>query len=861
VVDARNFTDDPNPADTIGHGTHVAGIIAGSGAALAGRFRGVAPDASLLAGKVCDFSGCPDSAVLAGLEWAAAEKHAAVVNLSLGGADQPGVGPLEEAINRLSADYGTLFVASAGNLGQCTFGTRVGSPATAEAAVAVAATDLDDRVAAFSCVGPTVDGLLKPDIAAPGVGIVAARAPGTPVGDGAPVGTFYARSSGTSMSAPHVAGVAALLAQQHPDWRADRLKAALMNSARPAPAHSPYEQGAGRVDAARAVAQAVTADPPSLGLPRQVWPHGDDEPVTRTVTYRNDGPTDLDLTLDLTVTGPDEAPAPAGMFTVSPPTVRVPAGGQAGVTVTADTRVAGPDGTYRGRLTATGGAAVIGIPLVVEREAESYDLTLRGLDRAGAPTDLWVGDVFTPGRPVFTVGGTTVRLPRAGYEVGAFVFSLDPAPTGSLALLGGHIELTRDLTVTFDSRLGRPVEVVPPRAGANLVIGSVAATGVIDYTYTIALNGSGSFANLYSGPIGQRSDRRRLSSYVWGAWADPGPAGDHVNSPYLYNLAWFKPGRVYHGFFRRPRDKDLALVRSTYPVAAGGSATKFDWARQPDVPGTNTIAVSLGFTLPAVRAEFFTTGVEWQSDVRLSGPTGYAAILGGTWREYRRGVQSERWGVGVLGPALPAPPAPADWVTQSPDTLVFNVPMHTDENPAHYGNLVHGTAGTTLYRDGVPVASSAEAGFVVHSAPAGPADLRVETFAVQSAHDTSTDVRATWWFRTRAVTGTEPVRLPVLAVRFHPGLDDASSAPGGRRVLLPVTVQHQPGAPAARLTTVDVSYDDGQTWGPVRLRRAGSGWLAPLTLPATGYVSLRATAADTAGNRVDQTIIRAYRLR
>jgi subtilisin family serine protease len=865
VVDARNFTEDPDPADTIGHGTHVAATIAGTGVAAGGRYRGVAHGAGLLDGKVCESFQCPESAILAGMQWAAAEKGATVVNLSLGGPDQPGIDPLEEAVNRLTAEYGTLFVVASGNLGQCSPRNRVASPGTAAAALTVGATDLADRVADFTCTGPTIhESALKPDISAPGVGIVAARVPGTPVGDQDPVDPFYARSSGTSMATPHVAGAAAILAQQHPDWRADRLKAALMGAATAHPAHPVYEQGAGRVDVARAVRQAVTTAPASLGLGRQAWPHTDDEAIARTLTYRNDGPADATLTLRLTVTGPDGRPAPAGMFALSAATLAVPAGGEAGVTLTADTRVAGPDGGYTGRVVATDGATVVGTPVAVEREVESYDLTVRALDRAGAVTDLWVGDVYTPDEPTFLLGGSTVRLPRRGYEAAAFVFSEDPAPSGSLSLLGTHIELTRDLTVTFDSRRARPVEVVPPRAGASLVVGEVAMTGIVeDYSYTIGIGSRGSYENLFSGHIGASGDRKRLSSYVWGAWGDPGPAGDYAGSPYLYNLAWFKPGRVYTGFFQRPRDRDLAVVRSEFPTPPGRVAERFDWARQIGVEGTSTIAVVLSFALPAVRTEYFTTGVEWQGEFVRYGPSGYEAHQGAVWRRYHRGAQAQRWGVGVLGPALPEPYFREVWVRQFPDTLVFAVPMYTDGHRDHYGGARTDTARTTLHRDGVEVASSDEAGYVLYQAPAAPADLRVETTATQSVYDTSTEIRASWRFRTTAVSGPDPATLPVLAVRFRPELDNANSAPGGRRALIPVTVQRQPGAPEARVTslTVDVSYDDGRTWRPVRLRRDHRGWLAPVDHPAGGFVSLRASAADAQGNRVDQTIIRAYRLR
>ena len=323
----------------------MASTIAGSGAASGGKYRGVAPDATLLDGKVCEDNGCADSAILAGMQWAAVEKQAAVVNLSLGGSDTPEVDPLEEAVQTLTAQTGTLFVIAAGNDG--TDGS-VGSPGTADAALAVGAVDRDDELADFSSRGPRVgDDALKPDITAPGVDIVAARSADGDIGD--PVGEQYVTLSGTSMATPHVAGSAALLAQQHPGWRAGQLKATLMAAAKPHPDQTAYQQGAGRVDVARAITQQVTSDPVSVSFGRALWPHGDDTPITRTVTWRNGGP--APVTLDLTVEGAARAgPRRPACSPRRQPDHR-PGGRHGRTTVTADTRLGastatGPGGSW-----------------------------------------------------------------------------------------------------------------------------------------------------------------------------------------------------------------------------------------------------------------------------------------------------------------------------------------------------------------------------------------------------------------------------------------------------------------------------------------------------------------------------------
>ncbi len=107
--------------------------------------------------------------------------------------------------------------------------------------------DSNDQLADFSSTGPRFgDYALKPDISAPGVDILAAKAGGT-----AATG-YYVSESGTSMATPHVAGAAAILAQEHPDWDGQRIKDELMSSSKALPDYTDYQVGNGRVDIANA---------------------------------------------------------------------------------------------------------------------------------------------------------------------------------------------------------------------------------------------------------------------------------------------------------------------------------------------------------------------------------------------------------------------------------------------------------------------------------------------------------------------------------------------------------------------------------------------------------------------------------
>ena len=339
IIDAVDFTDSlSGAADGHGHGTHVAATIAGTGAASNGLRPGVAPGADLLVGKVCDDGGsCPNSAILEGMEWAAVS-GAQVVNMSLGGGATDGTDPLSQAVNELTALYGTLYVIAAGNSGPGAY--TVGAPAAADAALAVAAVDKNDEMADFSSRGPRVgDDAAKPDIAAPGVDIVAARAAGTAMGT--VVDDYYTSANGTSMATPHVAGGAAIAVQQHPDLSGPDIKALLMGTALDL-GHDLYAQGTGRMDLGRAVDPSVFAGG-SVNFGRLTYPHSSQTEQVRFINV-----TDEPITLSLTTefTAGDGSPAPAGLFTLGADEVTVPAQGEATVDVTVDGRVLETGGVY-----------------------------------------------------------------------------------------------------------------------------------------------------------------------------------------------------------------------------------------------------------------------------------------------------------------------------------------------------------------------------------------------------------------------------------------------------------------------------------------------------------------------------------
>jgi len=249
VVASADLSGDWSFDDAYGHGTFLAGLIAGGGQG--GGPAGGAPGADLVDLKVAGADGSTTlGQVLAAMQLADAARerfNLRVLNLSLGApADDPATAPLTEAVERLWAD-GVTVVAAAGN-----DGGGVEAPGLDPYVVTVGALDpAGAGVPAWSSRGPDFAGRAKPDLVAPGVGLVGLRAPGSTVdlaNPAAQVGDRYFRGSGTSMATAVVAGAAAVVAAAHPDWGPDRVKAALIGTADPLPRPAPAASGAGALD-------------------------------------------------------------------------------------------------------------------------------------------------------------------------------------------------------------------------------------------------------------------------------------------------------------------------------------------------------------------------------------------------------------------------------------------------------------------------------------------------------------------------------------------------------------------------------------------------------------------------------------
>jgi serine protease AprX len=247
--------------DSYGHGTFVAGLVAGAGSGGSGP-TGTAPEASVLSVKVADEDGAADvSTVLAGLQWVVSFKDRYgidVVNLSLGTDSTQSWedDPLNYAVQRAWA-AGIVVVVAAANTGPQP-GT-IAKPGDDPWVVTVGAVDSnstpgigDDRVPFFTSRGPTRHGIAKPDVVAPGARVVSLRAPGSTIDVRYPPqdpASPYRAASGTSMATALVSGAAALALHRTPGLSPDEVKHALAADARPVASDDPSAVGAGLVDA------------------------------------------------------------------------------------------------------------------------------------------------------------------------------------------------------------------------------------------------------------------------------------------------------------------------------------------------------------------------------------------------------------------------------------------------------------------------------------------------------------------------------------------------------------------------------------------------------------------------------------
>ncbi|GII86973.1 serine protease [Sphaerisporangium siamense] len=858
VADTADFSGEGNLMDGMGHGTHLASVIAGSGKGSGGKYRGVAPDAKLAIGKVAGvLAGYSDSSILRGMDWAAAEVKAKVALLSLGTMwDSQQSDPLEEAVNTLTELYGTLFVVAAGNDGPGR--ATLSSPGTADAALTVGAVNKSDMLAGFSGRGPrTGDHAVKPDITAPGVAITA----GTSIGLD-PNG-MYTPESGTSLAAAHVAGAAAILAQAHPDWKAEELKGALIGTAVPSAELGPYEQGAGRVDVAAATGRQVTATPGNLWT---TLPYGEAEnaTVTRTVTYTNSGDASLILDLRMESARPGVT-LPRGLLKLASQRLKVPAHGQASVTLAMAASDADP-GEYPGVLVASAGDDVVLRTLAgAYVEPETYDVTFKVLDRNGEPAvnssalvyDLerdWLENV------ALYEGVGQARLPAGDWTVQGYMVNTDFTWRDAYSAIAhtvvhvdaGHKEVVLDarkgrkVTVTLDDpdALQEPtaISAITHQAGGrvfrSLFAGSVTGPPVGDL-YVIPSRVPGAMYQVHN---------------VW--YKSSGDNGDNVR----YDLVKVYRDGLPDNPVYNAAVKDLAKIT----MANRGAGLEVPGAIAAAPSGSPFVSTRIVLPGTLVNYRTYQPGLAWDTVLHL-GP-GQNVLSVGRYvvdRSY-----SEVWGRAAYGPGL----QPGDLVREGDELSFAGGWQYADPEPGRIGMEMYSEGEATLTSGGKVL------GHTTCVVPRGGISCGLDaTLPGKAASYTLTEVstrnvpwaslatrvETSWTFDSE--TAAWPMPISRLAARISPtGLDTLNRAKRTVNIPVGISIDRIPMAPYLQMKhlTVEASYDDGATWQPATVRKGSEWQYSAVVKPSAkgDFVSLRVTATATGGMRVSQTVIRAYGL-
>ncbi|GAA4962203.1 S8 family serine peptidase [Yinghuangia aomiensis] len=854
VAASADFTGNPRGVvDGNGHGTHVASIITGSGAASDGRYQGVAPDTQLLVGKVLGDDGFGSaSEIIAGMEWAVAQK-ARVVSMSLGGGPTDGTDPMSLAVNALSASSDALFVIAAGNSNDAQPGS-VSQPGAADAALTVGAVDGDNKRASFSNQGPrVVDHAVKPEITAPGVGIVAARAAGTSAGQ--PVDDRYTALNGTSMATPHVAGSAAILAQEHPGWTGAQLKAALISSATPGDA-GVFAQGTGRVNIGAAAARTAYASPGAVSTYLR-WPAN--SPVTSTVTYHNDG--DVALVLDLAAV-PDAGttlPVRLGANRIT-----VPAHGTADATVVTDPVPSGAGSTYGGVLTATDsdGAVVIRTALGVFDEPELYDLRITSFDRDGGPVTgggMYVVNLDTGAEfPLRYIDDfvSAARVPKGRYTVSGLVHTNATAahPRSWTAVARPDVAVAGDTAVTLDARAGLPAKIDLDQDGTRVdgrIVGFREQIGNAAREISATLYDAETEAYAVPAATTSHPFSYRLSTFLSGPAASGSPT---------YNLALARDGGIPADPTLHARTADLGVADVSVHTQGGTGTAMISrlagwsdgggwsgWFHQVSVPGT--------------AKEYFTTapGLTWLGVLGTDTGSEDAAPV-----SYPLGrTIAEHWNKAPIGAA--------GGFGRCGDTGMPMLSPFASPTGAHHSEWWgDATATVTLSKNGSVLATTDD--FRYGQLPGmseGKADyaLRLQAQRNDPGAQLGTAIDATWTFSSArpADGGCTTSSAPLPLVRVDADLDLANAAPADRPLVMTAAVTRPDGTtPRVKDFRIEASFDDGKHWLALPALPTGDGTYKVVAPPpgplGTGYVALRTTVRDADGNGLKQTVDRAYRV-
>ncbi|WP_369143061.1 serine protease [Streptomyces sp. R44] len=487
---------------------------------------------------------------------------------------------------------------------------------------------------------------------------------------------------------------------------------------------------------------------------------------------------------------------------------------------------------------------------------ETYTLTIRHLDRAGAATGGYsthVTGISGPGAqeeatPYDASGTVTVRLPKGRYLLDSTLNGPDPA-TGTDWVVQPRLDLNGDTTVTVDARTTAPVDVRPPESGAR----HLNSIGFVEVTH----EGTTRSANILTAREGLRVAHLGPASEAGSVkeWFDTYWSGARAD----YGLGYlFTSDRALTGLVRHPAADRLATLNIRGAAPEGATGTGFVSIQPSKGP---TVGLARSLQLPAT-ATVVVNPERGRWDVEYTGPAapetppnryvanGIAVHAGAT--------TTHTFDNAVFGPALDTSPGARPAGVRDGDRIALDIPLLADGDGHAPGAPRFHSATTTLHRDGVLIGTRrGEPGRAEFTTIPGAASYRLTASATRGDGAASSGrVTASWTFTSAAAA--RPAALPLSTVRFTPDLALDGTAPAGAPLRVPVTVQGAAAEAGVRSLTVSMSLDNGTTW--TRLPVV-DGQVA-LRTPAPGRtVSLRAELTDTQGNTLTQTQRNAFRTR
>ena len=864
VTATEDFTGE-GPQDDFGRGTQIASLVAGNGAGSDGARKGIAPGAELISGKILNAAGEGTvSELIAAMEWAVGQ-HANLVNVSLGArAPIQGDDLLADAVDRLTAQSGALFVVAAGDDGDF-YATpfSVETPGTADSALTVGALDPAGNRARFTSMGPTYSWRQKPEIAAPGTGILGARA-------GARDGDLYAMGLGTSRSTPLVTGSAALLLQQHPELTWQQLKARLSSSAVDSTGVFTGWFGSGRVNLD--VATSPTGLVPNVGvIDYAAIRHPDDSPQKRTLTLTNPSAEPVTLTFaDQEVTIWNKQ-APGSAVTVSPATLTVPAGGTADATVTFDptglSDVVGQwnsivDNIWEGALDVidSAGKRRLRLALNAYDEPPMYDASVLVLDRNGKPVSGGYVNVFNSTDGHYNQillddqGRGTARITPGVHMAYGFV------PTGDTMTFAveSNVTVTRNTSFTLDAR--QAVQVKAP-----VVEGQ--PTGVVEGTIGFTRGKDAQNWQADELPV-TAADLAAGRLYVTPTAAPQGGFAEAVtrwqlrstektghDTPDLYQV--YQSANRFSAPLVKPVDRnavrDMASVETSFGTAWGGGERRVVRGVQSRYSGMSWTSERT-VEAPSREVELLSAGPDvawWQCEKAPA--SGDAGLCDDPVRTYQRGEKVRS----ALGTAVhPQIRSHSMWNS----TFALQVGMGDANHVGIVDGSIVGGQRLALYRNGELIGDAPDVGYVF-DVPAGPARWRVEHSWRTKAVPTSGEAETAWEFTATAPAGRDenPVEPPMIRPAYDPYVALDGSTPAGRPMQFDLDLSYPDGAGVpVKAAKLWVSSDRGKHWTQAPLARTGDGYktvVAPWMLQPGKSLSVRTAVTDRSGNSVDQTVL------